>query len=379
MNFLSQEGGLKGVGRYFIFYSSKINIKKNNFNYHIEEFFSRKNYFIKQLNQIKKYPTETFHTSYSVDNILSMFYDGFYMKNQTKKIYLNVFNTTIYNEIRKIFFNDDYIMKIILKDKNIDKILSDLNERIYNNIYYNEKLTDDYFKELLKKLYKKINDFVINKNNSTKKKKINFIKKIIDMYKKDNKKDNNKKDNKKDNIVNDIKKINLLLEDDDHYQITNKIINKESIFECDNKECFQLSLKNYFSSINNNIDENALKIINFLRKKYKQNIDSYFIIQANLFSNKIIYNKTFYNNLEIIDKKSNFNSNLEKISKNINKINLEIKEKYTSGTKDIFLFSINVVRSIILFIIGISIIIVVLAIYWALKFVTLGAIDNMLK
>lgn len=394
----SQEGGFKWNGRYFIFYSSRDRIEKRNNSDELEKkinnaiyedehpiqyglttglknfvkkktsflqtYIENENDFIDNFQRLKYKPDFTdFKTKLSLDNILSIFYKGVYMKNNTSKIYFNAFNTTIYNNFLKLFFNDDYIIKEVLKQINTNDHLflmyQNLNQKIKNN--YN-KISDNE-KIKIKNLAKKLENLIVfsnvkyenGKENEIKKNNINFIKKIIDIYQK-----------KK---LNNNELLEILLNDD--YEVTRKIeTTRPIIFNCNTKKCFKL---NYFTKIQNqntgNIDKNAIKIINFLRETYKVDINSYFIINVNITSNnEIIYNKIFKDE-EIYKLVPNslsnkFNKNLQ--TRIINKIK-KIKDSNNKKFEDSVLFPINTITYLLLFVIIVIGIIVAGIIVFVLK------------
>lgn len=281
MNIISQKGGIKSPGIYFIFYSSE----DHNFN----------TIFGKDKN---KEPFQRFYTFKSLDNILQFFFKGFYMKNNESKISINILNNTIIKKIISYFLSDDYIIRKVLNKEEINLILIN----ILNELINKKSLSNKNELELQKKLENEINKLIINKDNKDNNKKITkenikiikkkkeiivqkriiFIKRIIYIYNKKN--------------LNNNEKMKILL----GYESINK--NKSIILE-DTDIVKTKILKNFiYNEKNPNIkelDNHAIIIINSLREKY--NIDSYMIV--NVFpmstlgvSNQIIYNKKFNNN-----------------------------------------------------------------------------------
>ena len=328
MNCKVQNGGIKNLGRYFIFYSSKdILIKKNkensnpdllNANYYYEKYYKKyirskisfyqqylkkENNFIDNFNKLKNNEIKEFNTGLSVDNILSIFYKGFYIKNNNNQIYVNAFNSTIYNYFKKLFFNDNYIIKLALSIIDMNDMMKDIYKKL-----------DKSKNEEIIKLKNKIKDLFISRNTpeSNKKNIINnrviFVKKIISIYRKKLNKD---------------EKIKILL--DDEYNITKNINEVPIIFNCNNNKCFESSLYNYIFKTKDyyqKIDEDAENIIKFLRKTYKIDIDSFFIIEfISPINNKIIYNKKF--------------ENLEELNNNLSKINNSIQKQIQNKIKEI--------------------------------------------
>ena len=253
MDIKIQKGGFKEKGLYFIFYSSS--------NHNFKRIFKN--------DEWKIYHNRT---NMSLDEILTLFFRGFYVKNNENKIYKNVLNDTIIGNIRKSLpnYSNDYIINKVLEDKESDLILFFKKTIEELELILDNNSIEAALKENLIKLKEKIESL------KNKKDKIFFFKKIIYIY------------NKK--ISDDNKKIEILLSD------KNNFINK-SIFDYDEIKKFNINTNNKLITINRIIyqESKVLNIINFLREKYKMNIDSYFTVDVNILYNKINYYKKFNN------------------------------------------------------------------------------------
>jgi hypothetical protein len=283
-----QKGGMKSPGLYFIFYSSLDHDFSKIFNIEFNEIKDKWNF--EKHYELKKIQYEPYHKTFrplmSLDEILTLFFKGFYVKNNKNKIYKNVMNTTITQRLRKTFLSDNYIIKNVLES--IDKKIN-INLRLKSSIIkLEEKIKKIEKIDLNRKNYilfiqKKFESLIIDndKHNENKIKRIKndrilFFKKTIYIF-------NSK--------IKDYNKIMSIYSDN----FNNKLMNNSMILDNDiiEKEEDKFNIK-----INNIKKENNkfLNTINFLRKKYNTNIDSYFIVKLN-FITLILYHKIINNDL----------------------------------------------------------------------------------